>query len=255
MPDEVLEISDASAHSRDLFPGPVRAKICGIRALAAARVAMAHGADYLGFVFYPPVRRFIEPARAAEIIGALRAEGARAGMVGLFVNAAPAEITAVAAIAGLDAIQLSGHEPPAALAALALPTLKTIHLAAGADRAALFATLDAYLAAAAHLPAWPHGARLTFLLDTAVPGQYGGTGQPADWSLAAEVAARYPCGLAGGLTPANVAAAIAQVRPWLVDVSSGVETDGAKDPAKIAAFLDTVQATGTLASPSKAHEP
>ena len=255
MASEVTGLGDAGAGRRTLPSGPVRAKICGIGSLAAARVAVAHGADYLGFVFYPPVRRFVEPARAAEIIGALRAEGARAGMVGLFVNAAPAEISAAAAAAGLDAVQLSGHEPPAALAALALPALKTIHLAAGADRAALFATLDAYLAAAAHLPAWPHGARLTFLLDTAVPGQYGGTGRTADWSLAAEVAARYPCGLAGGLTPANVAAAIAQVQPWLVDVSSGVETDGAKDPTKIAAFLDAVQATGALASPAEAHDP
>ena len=106
--------------------------------------------------------------------------------------------------------------------------------------AAVLATLDGYLAAARHLPAWPHGERLTFLLDAAVPGQYGGTGRTADWSLAAHLAAVRPCGLAGGLTPANVAAAIAQVRPWLVDVSSGVETDGVKDPAKITAFLAAV---------------
>jgi phosphoribosylanthranilate isomerase len=245
MPNDTARIAAASPGSRDMTPAgvgaPPRAKICGLRTLEAARAALAGGADYLGFNFYPPVRRYIAPDAAAEIIRAVRAEGATAGMVGLFVNAAPGEVAAVAAAAGLDVIQLSGHEPPAALADLTLPVFKTIHLAADADRASLTATLDAYLAAASHLPRWPHGERLTFLLDAAVPGQYGGTGQAADWSLAAEIAARYPCGLAGGLTPANVAAAIAQVRPWLVDVSSGVETDGAKDPAKIGAFLSAVK--------------
>jgi phosphoribosylanthranilate isomerase len=233
--------------------GPPRAKICGLRTLEAARAAAAGGADYLGFNFYPPARRSIAPEAAAEIIRALRAEGAAAKMVGLFVNAGASEIAEVAAIAGLDIVQLSGHEPPDALAGLRLPTMKTIHVGAGDDPATLLARLDAYLAATAHLPPWPHGERITFLLDAAVPGQYGGTGQAADWSLAAQVAAVRPCGLAGGLTPANVAAAIAQVRPWLVDVSSGVETDGAKDPAKINGFLATVHASRTL-SPCEAPQ-
>jgi phosphoribosylanthranilate isomerase len=218
----------------------IHAKICGIRTLEAARAAVAGGADYLGFVFYPPSRRAITPDEAGAIVRALRADGAACGMVGLFDNADPAEIEATVASVGLDIIQLSGHEPPAALTALDRPVLKTIHLSAGSDPTAVLATLDAYLAAAAHLPSWPHGERLTFLLDATVPGQYGGTGQTADWELAAHLAARRPCGLAGGLDPTNVATAIAQVRPWLVDVSGGVETDGAKDPGKIRAFLAAV---------------
>lgn len=214
-----------------------RAKICGIRTLEAGRAAVAGGADYLGFNFFAGSKRAITPAAAGAIIQTLRAEGAACGMVGLFVNAGPAEIEATAAIASLDIVQLSGHEPAEALAASRLPVVKTVHLAPGAEPAAVLATLDAYLAAADHLPVWPHGERLTFLLDVAVPGHYGGTGQTADWALAAELAAIRPCGLAGGLTPGNVVAAIAQTRPWLVDVSSGVETDGAKDPTKIGAFL------------------
>jgi phosphoribosylanthranilate isomerase len=164
-------------------------------------------------------------------------------MVGLFVNADAADIANIAASAGVDAIQLSGHEPPAALAALAqlgLPALKTLHLLDGATLDTTLATIDAYLAAAP-LPRWPHGERLTIILEPAVAGQFGGTGRTTDWALAAAIAAVRPCGLAGGLTPENVAAAVATVRPWLVDVSSGVETDGAKDPAKIAAFLDATR--------------
>jgi phosphoribosylanthranilate isomerase len=215
----------------------VRAKICGIRSLAAGRAAVAGGAAYLGFVFYPPSRRAIAPEAAGAIIRALRAEGAACGMVGLFVDTDAPTIAATVSTTGLDYVQLSGHEPPEALAVLTLPVLKTIHLPASGEPAPLLARLDAYLAAAGHLPVWPHGQRLTFLLDAAVPGQYGGTGQTTDWALAGHLAARYPVGLAGGLTPANVATAIAQVRPWLVDVSGGVETDGVKDPAKIGAFL------------------
>jgi phosphoribosylanthranilate isomerase len=215
----------------------VRAKICGVRTLEAARAAVAGGADYLGFNFYPPSKRFITPEAAGALIRALRAEGATFSAVGLFVNAEAGAIAQTIQTAGLDIIQLSGHEQPEALKDMSWPVLKTLHLAADADLVATLARLDAYLAAARHLPAWPHGERLTFLLDTAVPGQYGGTGQTADWALAAALAARRPCGLAGGLTPTNVAAAVAQVRPWLVDVSSGVETDGVKDPAKISAFL------------------
>lgn len=221
-------------------PPTPRTKICGLRSLDTARAALVSGADYLGFNFYPMVRRYIPPETARAIIDALRAEVITAGMVGLFVNADPAEIATVAATAGLDAVHLSGHEPPAALAALAalgLPVLKTLHLPADATRDSALATIDDYLVAAAALPHWPHGARLTVLLEPAVSGQYGGTGRTADWTLAAALAAVHPCGLAGGLTPDNVSAAITTVRPWLVDVSSGVETDGDKDPTKIAAFL------------------
>lgn len=226
----------------------IRAKICGISTIEAARAAVAGGADYLGFVFYAPSKRAVAPEAAHAIIRTLRREGADCRMVGLFVNASPEEIESTVATANLDIVQLSGHELADILGDMSRPVLKTIHVAPDAEPAEVLVMLDAYLAAARHLPAWPHGERLTFLLDTAVPGQYGGTGRTADWSLAAHLAAVRPCGLAGGLTPANVAAAIAQVRPWLVDVSSGVETDGAKDPAKINAFLTLASQAATLVS-------
>lgn len=231
-----------------VVPAAVRVKICGIRTLEAARAAVAGGADYLGFNFYAASKRVVAPEAAQAIIRTLRREGASCRMVGLFVNASPAEIESTVATANLDIAQLSGHELVDTLRDMSQPVLKTIHIAPDAELAEVLVTLDAYLAAARHLPPWPHGERLTFLLDTAVPGQYGGTGRTADWSLAARLAAARPCGLAGGLTPANVAAAIAQVRPWLVDVSSGVETDGAKDPAKINAFLATASRAATLLS-------
>ena len=227
----------------------VRAKICGVSTLEAARAAVQGGADYLGFVFYAPSKRALTPEAARAIIQALRDNGAACSMVGLFVNATPEEIESTVASAGLDIIQLSGHEPADTLVDMSRPVLKTIHVAPDAEPAAVLAMLDDYLAAARHLPAWPHGERLTFLLDTAVPGQYGGTGRTADWSVAAHLAAIRPCGLAGGLTPDNVAAAITQVRPWLVDVSSGVETDGAKDPAKITAFLAAASQAATALVP------
>jgi phosphoribosylanthranilate isomerase len=220
--------------------GTIRTKICGIRSLEAGQAAVEAGADYLGFVFYPPSRRALTPTAAAAIIQALRAQGARSAMIGLFVNAEATEIADVVVTARLDGIQLSGHEVPGLLPQLALlgrPVMKTLHLAAGAELTGLLALSDSYLTAAQGLPTWPHGARLTLLLDTAVAGQYGGTGQTSDWSLARAMTAVRPCGLAGGLTPENVGRAIAQVGPWLVDVSGGVESDGVKDPAKIRAFL------------------
>lgn len=241
---------------------PVGVKICGIRSLEAGLAAVEGGADYLGFVFYRPVRRFIDPTTARGIIHSLRQHGSKALMIGLFVNETPATMALIANQVGLDGLQLAGHEPPEllfSLAELGRPVLKTIHLTTAAeadgtgDVTLLRDRLDRYLIAAAELPAWPHGQRVTFLCDAAVPGQYGGTGQRADWGLAANLTQQYPCGLAGGLTIDNVAAAIAQVQPWLVDVSGGVETDGVKDPAKIRAFLSAARGqttTGPMSSPA-----
>jgi len=164
--------------------------------------------------------------------------------VGLFVNEDPATMQAIVAQCRLDVVQLCGDEAPDAqlLADLGCPVIRVLRPSA-TDSATVVATAAAWQAAAAATDRLagplrgPWGSRLLIGLDAAHGGAYGGTGQRADWTLAAHLAGAMPLMLAGGLTPANVAAAIAAVHPWAVDVSSGVETAGAKDPALIAAFV------------------
>lgn len=202
-------------------------KICGLRTVEHAIATAAAGADMVGLVFAPSRRR-VSVGEGAAIAAALRAGGGpRPRIVGLFVNEAPAAILATAQAVGLDLVQLSGDEPPEDADQLPLPLIKALRLDGSAREAA-----------------WVRraGPGLTILVDAHVPGAYGGTGAQADWGRAAELARRAPVILAGGLTPENVAAAIAAVRPAGVDVSSGVETDGAKDSAKIEAFLGAARA-------------
>jgi phosphoribosylanthranilate isomerase len=165
--------------------------------------------------------------------------------VGLFVNTPPEEIAATVAATGVDLVQLCGDEPPdaQALVTIGCPVIRIIR-ATPATLAEAEAAIAAWQAAAAAADALagpvrgPWASRLLIGLDAPHAGAYGGTGVAADWTLAATLAARHPIMLAGGLTPENVAAAVAQVRPWAVDVSSGVETAGVKDPARIAAFAE-----------------
>jgi len=219
-------------------------KICGLRTPAHALAAAAAGADALGLVFAPS-RRQIGPAEAAAIAAALRGRpGPRPLLVGLFVNERPATINDLAAQVGLDAVQLSGDEPPADAGAIGLPVIKALRLDGSAREAAWVALADELARGArgkgarASLPAVP-----TLLVDAHVPGAYGGTGARADWAKAAALAARLPLILAGGLAPGSVGHAIAAVRPAGVDVSSGVETDGVKDVAKIEAFIAAARAS------------
>jgi phosphoribosylanthranilate isomerase len=194
-------------------------KICGLRTVEHALVAAEAGADLIGLVFAPS-RRQVSLADASAIAAAVRGLPApRPQIVGLFVNAPVAEINAAVESVGLDLVQLSGDESLADAAGVGRPIMKSIRMD-GSEREA------AWIAA---------GARL--LVDAHMPGAYGGTGARADWQLAAELAWRAPIMLAGGLDPANVAEAIAQVRPSGVDVSSGVEEGGVKSAAKIRAFI------------------
>jgi phosphoribosylanthranilate isomerase len=205
-------------------------KICGLRTAEHALAAAEAGADMLGFIF-APARRQVNPAEVRAIGAAVRSTTTTTGrgpqLVGVFVNEAPERMLAVAEECGLDAIQLSGDEP-ASLAKLLANTklLKAVRLGSAAGEAAWLASARPNV----HL-----------LVDSHVPGAYGGAGVVADWERAAELAARQPIVLAGGLTPANVGAAIRQVRPWAVDVSSGVESDGVKDNVKIRAFVAAVR--------------
>jgi phosphoribosylanthranilate isomerase len=195
-----------------------RVKICGITNLKDAHHASACGADALGLVFYPGSPRFIEPEQARRIIAELPP---LVTTVGLFVNESPARIREVVAHCGLDTVQLHGDEEPDQCSYPPCRVIKALRLhdQLGDE---VFA---AYRVAA-------------LLLDAYVPQQFGGTGQRCDWQRAALVAARHRVILAGGLNPENVAKAVRQVRPYGVDVSSGVEIQpGKKDPEKVARFI------------------
>ncbi len=200
-------------------------KICGIKTLAEAMVAAAAGADMLGFNFYPKSVRFIDPEHCAQISSALRHEYPSVRLVGVFVNASLKDIERTLDVCGLDVAQLSGDESAEFCAALRGRAFKAFH---GIPRDAC----ERYARTSA--PA--------FLVDGAAGGAYGGTGVAADWSSAARLARIYPLLLAGGLKPDNVAEAISRVRPWGVDVASGVESGpGEKDPGRMRAFVDAVR--------------
>ncbi len=205
----------------------VRVKICGIREAAEAEAAVEAGADALGFNFWPGSSRYVEPEKARGII---RSVGPFVSCVGVFVNERADKIRAVADKAGLDAIQLHGDEPPGfCLEFPNLKVIKALRVRAGFQPA----TLADYPAAAV-------------LLDAAVPGSYGGTGERFDWGMAAEATGYARIILAGGLTPENVGEAIGSVRPFAVDVCSGVESEpGRKDLARLRRFMAAALAANT----------
>ncbi len=200
----------------------VRVKICGIRRLEHALVAVEAGAHAIGLNFWRPGRRYVAPETARAIARALPPFVAR---VGVFVDEDPATIRAIAALVGLDALQLHGAESPEFCRQFDRPVIKGIRVRGPES----LEGLDRYRVAG-------------FLLDTHVAGEAGGTGQTFDWALAARVKEAGPVILSGGLTPENVAEAIRAAEPYAVDVASGVETDGEKDPQKIRAFTSRVQA-------------
>jgi phosphoribosylanthranilate isomerase len=202
----------------------VKVKICGITRAVDAQAAVAAGADALGFVFYERSVRHLSAAQAAAIIGELPPFVAR---VGVFVNAPEPFLREVAGECGLDTLQLHGNEPPEFCRRL--QPWKIIKAFRMHNRETL-----------RRLPEY---SGLAWLLDSYVPGQMGGSGERFDWDLAGEAA---KLGgkiiLAGGLTPANVAEAVRRVRPYAVDVSSGVESaPGKKDPHKIRDFIQAAQ--------------
>jgi len=209
--------------------GLLRVKICGITSAEDGLAASAAGADAIGLVFWPRSPRALDLGRAREIAAALPPLVLR---VGVFVDAPAAEIARTADAVGLDLVQLHGDEPPDALAALPRRALKALRVGDGfRPEQAL-----AYEGRAAGL-----------LLDTRHGSAPGGSGRSFDWSHARALRERVRfLVLAGGLTPENVAEAIAAVRPDAVDVSTGVESSpGRKDPVRVAAFV--AAARGALA--------
>ena len=208
----------------------MKVKICGLTNLGDSLAAVDAGADLLGFNFYPPSPRYIDPEDCARIVRELRARGLRVVAVGVFVNASAADILKIMDTCRLDLAQLCGDEPRAVLAAVGPRAFKALR---PANATALRESLANYSPRPAP-PAW--------LVDAHRAGQYGGTGQIAEWNLARGLARKAPILLAGGLNPTNVAQAVRQVQPWGVDVASGVETSpGIKDDAKMRAFVDAVR--------------
>jgi phosphoribosylanthranilate isomerase len=218
-------------------------KICGITRLDDAVAAIGAGADMLGFNFYALSARYVKPAACAQIVEALRARGLGACTVGVFVNARAAEIIELAQRCRLDLAQLHGDEPPELLRMLnaeGVRAFKAIRLPKGrGDDGAEGREREMEAIRRFLFPMPCSDAQVPSLLaDAGQAGRYGGTSETGDWAAAAEIAARSPILLAGGLTPENVAAAIERVRPWGVDVASGVEASPAKkDARKLAAFV------------------
>lgn len=208
-------------------------KICGITEIEQALAAAGEGADFIGLVFAPS-RRMIKVTRAAEIIQAVRRRQNPPAVAGVFVNSSAMEVNVTADYCELDYIQLSGEETWDYCRHLKRPVIKTLHVAAASTPQSI---IDEIQTGYQVLPA----ERLIFHLDTRVEGLYGGTGRTFDLQLAQEVAARYPVIIAGGLTCGNASQIVKQVRPWGVDVSSGVETGGKKDIRKIKEFIRAVR--------------
>lgn len=204
----------------------MKIKICGIRTVEEARWAAASGADFLGFNFYPPSPRYISTAECCHIVEVLRSEMPNIVLVGVFVNQPPREVVEIMERCNLDLAQLSGDESLEDQTILGERAYKALRI----SKRSPVLSLDERVYRRKTPPA--------LLVDASIAGEYGGTGQLADWDLAASIAAQKPIFLAGGLTPHNVAEAIRRVRPWGVDVASGVEvTPGRKERAKIQAFI------------------
>jgi phosphoribosylanthranilate isomerase len=207
-----------------------KVKICGISEVTYARAAIEAGADLIGVVFAPSPRQ-VTPDQAEEIVAAVKK---RLPVVGVFVNMPTAEVNKVALACELDWVQLSGDENWEYCQQIEKPVIKTIHISPDWDEEKLLAHLEdgqRKLGSRSHL----------YLLDTFVKQRYGGTGKVFAWGIAKKAVTKFPVIIAGGLHPANVRQVVANLRPWGVDVSSGVESRGIKDISKIKAFVQAVR--------------
>jgi len=219
-----------------------RVKICGIQEPDAAVAAAEAGADFIGLVFAPS-RRQVTLSQAGEIVTAVKGSSNKVAVVGVFVNLPAVEVNRIAAALNLDWVQLSGDESWEYCQGVDRPVIKVVHVGRGQSGDEVIGLLedgDRVLASGRHI----------YLLDTSVPGSYGGTGIAFDWQQARQPAARFPVIIAGGLTPENVATAIELTVPWGVDVSSGVEVAGRKDIARIEAFITAVRKIDEFKQPA-----
>lgn len=200
-----------------------RVKICGITSVEDGLTAARHGADAIGLVFHRPSPRYVTPQRAREIAASLPPFIAR---VAVLVNPSPEDLNEIVRACRPDALQFHGEESPSFCRSFGIPYLRAIRVRASVD---LLESLSPYDDAAG------------WLLDAYRPDLYGGAGETFDWGLIPQAASR-PVVLSGGLNARNVGDAIRSVRPWAVDVSSGVESaKGVKDAGLIAAFIAEVR--------------
>jgi len=194
---------------------------------------MEAGADLIGVVFAPSPR-LVTPEKVREIVAAVKSD--ELPVAGVFVNTPAATVNATASYCKLDWVQLSGEETWDYCQQIEKPVIKAVHVPPEWGEVELLAHLE-------------EGQRLlgdrspVYLLDTFVEHKYGGTGRTFDWGAARQAAGKFPLIIAGGLHAGNVGQVVASLKPWGVDVSSGVETGGVKDVEKIKAFIKAVRST------------
>ncbi len=200
-----------------------RIKICGITRIEDARAAVELGVEMLGFVCWPGSPRFVEPAAVKAIVSGLPASVAT---VGVFVDQTVDSIVSICSATGLSVVQLHGNEPRSEWGRIGRPVIKAVGVTERLD--------------VRELSTWPD--EVTPLLDASDPVRRGGTGRVVDWGIAGAASLMRPIVLSGGLAPDNVARAVATVRPWAVDVSSGVEqSPGVKDARLLRAFVEAAR--------------
>ncbi|REL38301.1 phosphoribosylanthranilate isomerase [Rhodohalobacter sp. SW132] len=202
-------------------------KICGITNLEDARFVSGALADFIGFIFFPDSPRYVEPAKAGAIINWL--EGPQ--KVGVFVNQPLDDVQSIATQTGLDYVQLHGNETVEYCSLMDKPVIKAFHIGEDTDADSLRAEIDPYLDTVEYL-----------LFDTKLPGKWGGTGKSFDWKILSDIGEDKPYFLSGGLNEVNIRDAITTVRPFAVDLSSGLEeSPGLKDFSKIEDFFEQMR--------------
>ena len=248
-----------------------RVKICGITNLEDALAAVEAGADMIGFVFYPPSPRYVKPERVRDIVRLTRrscrnpnasfgrtpnarpgagtriqgsarwdsGSGSPTQFVGVFVNERTERVREIMDECELDLVQFHGTEPPEMVKEFSPSCYQAIRPVDASNASVL---LERYREALnGNVPA--------FIVDAFTPTLFGGSGERSDWTIAHTIGLEFPILLAGGLTPENVNQAVAQVKPWGVDVSSGVErSPGLKDHAKVKRFIENVKEHATVLS-------
>ncbi|MFL2761917.1 MAG: phosphoribosylanthranilate isomerase [Dehalococcoidia bacterium] len=217
-------------------------KICGIRKMSDAKIALQEGAHFIGFVFVDNVTRKINESTAKQIIKEIKIAqkfDSPLKFVGLFANQQINTINHIIKECELDYVQLCGDEPPSLWKSIDAQVIKQLRIPPTGKN-----NIDPEMIIRSAETIFSSGS--TILIDSEVKGKLGGTGIQPDWNLASKISSEYPIILAGGLTPKNISDAILSVSPWGVDVSSGVESNNQKDPRKIVEFIQNSKKSKNL---------